>query len=244
MQSAYALALLHKIRDANRHVLSKLYTTRSYEQFTNPVVLGASLTTLIDSAREAEQAWPVFAALWHELFAAKTPRQPVLLALDGLGHTMTMSKYLDTQARPIHSHDLGIIRMFLDVLSGATRLPNGGAVVAADSQSNVPRNASLELAIQQHLARQMEDVEVPEPDPWCRTYDPRVDAVLAEDKGIEVVGVEPVTKPEARSLMEYWAASGLLRSRVDEKSVTEKWMTGGGGVIAEMERAGLLTLRL
>lgn len=247
MQSVYALALLHKIRDVNRHVLANLYTTRSYEEFTNPVVAGATLVTLIDSAREAEQAWPVFTALWYELFTVAAdgagPRPPIFFSLDGLGWAMRMSDYRNQQFQPIHSHDLAIVRMFVDLLSGATSLPNGGAIVAATSRSNAPRNASLEIAIARQLARQTEGAEVPPRDPYCRTYDERVDAAM-DGTGIEVVDVQAITKAEARSLLEYWGASGLLRARVDEKVVSEKWMTGGNGVIAEMERAGLLSLRL
>lgn len=44
--------------------------------------------------------------------------------------------------------------------------------------------------------------------------------------------------------MEYWAASGMLRATINEREVTDKWQTGGNGIIGEMERAGLLSLRI
>lgn len=248
MQSVYALELLRKIRDANRAVLDTIYTTRSYETFTNPVAEGATLVTLIESAREPEQAWGVFTALWHELFAVKadgagTPRPPILFSLDGLAAVMRASDYRSQNFGRVHSHDLAIVRMFVDVLSGRTPLPNGGAAIAATCRSNAARNASMELAIARQLARQAGDEVLPARDPYGRKYDARVDEAM-ENVGLEVVNVKGITKAEARSLMEYWAASGMLRAKVDERTVSEKWMTGGNGIIAEMERAGLLSLRL
>lgn len=248
MQPTYALRLMASIKEANKSVLDKIYTTRSYEEFTNPVVEGASLITLIESAREADQAWPVFTALWHELFSVKADldgqaRPPVLFALDGLGYIMRPSDYRSQTFEPIHSHDIALVRMFTDLLSGKTALPNGGAVIGATCRSNAARNASMELAIARQLARQAGDEELPPRDPYCRKYDPRVDEVL-EDTGLHVLDVKGISKPEARALMEYWAASGLLRAQVDETTVSEKWMTGGNGIIGEMERVGLLTLRV
>lgn len=250
MQSAYALNLMKKILVANRAVLDNIYTTRSYEDFTNPVAEGATLVTLIESAREQDQAWPVFAALWYELSAVEadadgTPRPPVLLALDGLSFAMRTSDYRSQSFEPIHSHDLAIVRMFVDVLSGRHLLPNGGAAIAATCRSNAARNPSMELAIARQLARQAggDEAELPPRDPYCRAYDARVDAAM-EDTGLEAVEVRGISKAEARALMEYWAASGLLRAEVDERTVSEKWMVGGNGIIGEMERAGLLTLRL
>ena len=48
---------------------------------------------------------------------------------------------------------------------------------------------------------------------------------------------------EARALMEYWAQSGVLRQRVDEKTVTAKWALAGNGVVGELER-GALRMRI
>lgn len=248
MQPTYALRLMAGIKEANKSVLEQVLTTRNYTDFTNPVVEGASLITLIESAREADQAWPVFTALCHELFSVKEDldgkaRPPVLFALDGLGYIMRTSDYRAQNFDPIHSHDIAIVRMFTDLLSGKTALPNGGAVIGATCRSNAARNASMELAIARQLARQAGDDELPPRDPYSRKYDARVDEVM-EDKDLQVFDVKGISKSEARALMEYWAASGLLRARVDETTVSEKWMTGGNGIIGEMERAGLLTLRV
>lgn len=250
MQSVYALKFMQSILAGNRTVLEKVYTTRSYEDFTNPVAEGATLATLIESAHEVDQAWPVFAAFWHELFAVKadsagTPRPPILFTADGLASIMRTSDYRSQTFEPIHSHDLAIVRMFVDVLSGRTPLPSGGAAIAATCRSNAARNPSMELAINRQLARQQgtAEADLPQRDPYSRKYDERVDTVM-EDTGIEVVDVRGISKAEARSLLEYWAASGMMRAQVNETIVSEKWMTGGNGIIGEMERAGLTCLRI
>lgn len=248
MQPVYALRLMKAIMAANKGVLETIYTTRSYESFTNPVVEGATLNTLIESAREADQAWPVYSALWYELFSVAADgdgrkRPPILFALDGLAAVMRTSAYVNPAMERIHSHDLALVRGFVDVFSGRTPLPNGGAIVAATCRSNAARNASMELAIARQLVRQAGAEDLPPRDPYSRKYDERVDQAM-EDRGLHVVDVKGISKAEARALMEYWAASGLLRAKVDEKTVSEKWMTGGNGIIGEMERSGLLTLRV
>lgn len=249
MQSVYALKLMQNIRNANRAVLDRVYTTRSYEEFTNPVAEGATLVALIESAREPDQAWPVFSALWHELTlkSDSSPRPPLLFALDGLAFTMRVSDYRSTAFEPIHSHDLAIVRMFTDLLSGKVALPGGGAVIGATCRSNSARNPSMELAVERQLARQRGAPEegLPPRDPFGRLYDARTDEVMeGGSPGLRVLDVRAVTKPEARALMEYWAASGMLRAVVNEREVTDKWQTGGNGIIGEMERAGLLSLRI
>lgn len=252
MQSVYALKLMQSIRSANRAVLDRVYTTRSYEDFTNPVAEGATLNALIESAREPDQAWGVFAALMHELMVQDeaSPRPRVLFALDGLASIMRVSDYRSTTFEPVHSHDLAIVRMFVDLLAGRTAFPSGGAVVAATCRSNAARNPSMELAIARQAARQLGggaaaagEVGLPPRDPYGKGYDARTDEAM-EATGIEVLDVKGISKKEARSLMEYWAASGMLRAAVDEKEVSEKWITGGNGIIGQMEKAGLLSLRL
>jgi len=63
-------------------------------------------------------------------------------------------------------------------------------------------------------------------------------------KDVKVQEVQGLSKSEARSLMEYWAASGMLRTTVNEYSVSDKWTMAGGGIIAEMERATLYDNRM
>jgi small subunit ribosomal protein S29 len=58
---------------------------------------------------------------------------------------------------------------------------------------------------------------------------------------VDVLKVGGLSKEEARALIEYYAASGMLRAKVDEPFVTEKWSLAGMGNVGELERA---TVRL
>ncbi|RAL63023.1 hypothetical protein DID88_004109 [Monilinia fructigena] len=135
-----------------------------------------------------------------------------------------------TEYSPIqfnHAHDLAIVNHFVQYLSGEKILPNGGAVIAATSRSHAPRSRSTDLAIAQQLERQAEQ-ELTERDPFEKKYDKRADEAL---QNVQVLWLEGLSKMEARALMEYWAQSGVLRQRVDEKTVTEKWALAGNGVV-------------
>lgn len=92
------------------------------------------------------------------------------------------------------------------------------------------------MAIEQKLEKR-EGKEITKIDPWAkidmRAYESLQFAELIQLKGL--------SKAEARRLMEYWAASGVLRQRVDEKTVAEKWALAGHGIVGEIER-GVLRL--
>jgi small subunit ribosomal protein S29 len=62
-------------------------------------------------------------------------------------------------------------------------------------------------------------------------------------QGAEVLKLKGLSKEEARCLMEYWAASGVLRQRVDEQTVAEKWTLAGNGIVGEIQR-GALRMRI
>jgi small subunit ribosomal protein S29 len=139
----------------------------------------------------------------------------------------------------IHSHDLAIIRHFVEYLSGAKSLPNGGAIIAATNRSHAPVSKSLNLAIKQ-TEEKARGEEITQKDPFEKAYDARSDKVLGN---FEVLRLKGLSKKEARGLMEYWAQSGVLRSRVDESEVAEKWALAGNGVVGEIER-GALRMRI
>jgi small subunit ribosomal protein S29 len=260
MQPVYVLKLIQTIKKANEKVLSKLTTLSAHPELSQNIPANTSLLTLCNVAKEADAAWPVFQALWNELTNRSAGnRPPILLSLDGLAHVMKMSDYRAPPYDLIHSHDLALVKLFTDVLGGAVQFPGGGAVVAATSRNNAPRSPSMELALAQREAEQRAKaaaavttegaaakaaaavVEAPKKDPFFRGYDERVEAVL---RSVEVLRLKGVDKLEARALMEYWAASGMLRATVDEKAVTEKWTLAGSGILGEMERAALLTMRV
>ena len=105
-------------------------------------------------------------------------------------------------------------------------------MLAATSNSNNPVVPALNLAL-----AQLEGKEEVRRDPF-RKYDERVLRVFNNGRGpVEVQRIGGVGKEEAKSLMEYWAKSGVCRQRVDEGFVGEKWSLSGGGVVGELERA-------
>lgn len=238
VQKTYMANLLSQIARANAPVLSTLQLSQKH---TLPIPLQSniSLDRLADlGARDPDIAWPIFQALWTELTTSSTetpPRPPILLALDGLGHAMTSTKYRDPDFNPIHAHDLAIIKHFMDHLSGTRTLPNGGMIIAAASQSSNPANLSLALALSQLEARAAGDAEVPQRNPF-QSYDERVFKSL---EGVTAQRLRGLTKEEARGLMDYYAKSGILRQTVTEALVTEKWMLAGGGIVGELERAAV-----
>jgi small subunit ribosomal protein S29 len=244
MQPVYVLKLIQAIKRANEKVLAKTYTAHAHPELPQNIPPNTPLLKLANVAKEADGAWPVFQALWSELTAHNAARPPILLSLDGLAHAMKPSDYRSPAFDLIHSHDLALLKLFTDALGGAVKFPAGGAVLAATSRSNAPRVPSMELALAQREAEQRArhaEVPVPQKDAFFRGYDERVEAVL---KSVQVLRVGGVDKLEARAVMEYWAASGMLRATVDERTVTEKWTLAGSGVLGEMERATLLTMRV
>lgn len=104
-------------------------------------------------------------------------------------------------------------------------------MLAATSNSNNPVVPSLNLAL-----AQLEGNEAVQKDPF-KKYDERVLDVFNKEGMVGVQRIGGVGKEEARSLMEYWAKSGVCRQRVDEGFVGEKWSLSGGGVVGELERA-------
>lgn len=144
--------------------------------------------------------------------------------------------------KPIHPHDLVILDWYISFLSGKAGLANGGIIMAATSQSNAPQIPALDLALSQlegeRVTRAGQTMAKKERVPLMR-YDERVlNALLGDQKGkIEVQRLEGLSKEEARGLVEYWARSGMVRERVSDGFVGEKWVVSGGGVVGELERA-------
>ncbi|KAL9578727.1 MAG: hypothetical protein Q9212_005539 [Teloschistes hypoglaucus] len=151
--------------------------------------------------------------------------------------------YKHPNLKPIHPHDLEILKWYNGFLSGKQSLPNGGLVVAATSQSNAPKVPALDVALGELEGDRTEPiggqtVAKLERTPFVR-YDERVFSALLNDgmRKIRIKRLEGLSKDEARGLMEYWARSGMLRQRVNEALLGEKWTLSGGGVVGELERA-------
>lgn len=237
IQKTYTAKLLSQIRTANERVLSKLKPTRPLGDLpvTNPESL--TLDKLADiGAQNPEQAWPVFEALWGELTqpsgggAARRP--PILLACDNVSRIMRDSDYLSADTTPIHAFDLAIVSRFVSYLSGAKSFSNGGAVLAASTESNRPTVPAFEFAVECAEARAAQ-----EPEPQWNLYK-KIDTRVAEAlKDVEALRLRGLSKENAAALLDYFAASGVLRKKVDDAYVSEKWTLSGGGNIGELERA-------
>lgn len=163
-----------------------------------------------------------------------------MFTLDGLNHIMRVSAYRSPAFKLIHSHDLAVLKVFTDALGGKTKFVNGAAIIGVTTNNNCPKLPSVDKAIEQAVAAQA-NLPIPPREAFCSKYDDRVFDAL---KGVSVYDVKGVSKAEARSLMEYWAASGVLRMRVDEKNVSERWTLAGNGVLGEIERTSLFAVRL
>lgn len=231
--------MLAQMGKANAAIFEKLETTQPLESLPVPIsTKKVTLARLCElGARDPDISWPLFEALWTELNLEGRP--PLLFTLDSLSLIMQNSLYKTNKFEPIHAMDLGLVRKFTDLLSGAKTLPNGGAVIAATSRSHAVLSKSLTLAITQEEDRKA-GREITKLDPFERGYDTRAEQAM---KGVEVLKLKGLSKPEARGLMEYWAGSGVFRGVVDERVVAEKWALAGNGVVGEIER-GALRMRI
>lgn len=230
LQRQYTASLLGQIAKANASVLSTLNVSLKHD-LPIPVSSKMTLERLAElGSKTPDLAWPIFSAFWAELTAEGRP--PIMFAIDGVGHIMRPSAYLTPELKPIHAHDLAMVRHFVDHLSGARALPNGGVVLAAATASNNPANPSLEFAIEQNEARQASATDIPQWNPY-KVIDQRVAQSLS---GVDVLRLKGLSKDEARSIMEYYAASGLVRRTVNAPFVSEKWTLAGNGIIGELER--------
>jgi small subunit ribosomal protein S29 len=246
-QPTYTATLLSRINKANP-ILADMEISLTHS-LPIPIQSNISLSRLCElGARDPDVAWPIFQAFWAELMAEGMP--PVLLSLDGLSNIMRESMYLAPDTSKLHAHDLALVDHFVNYLSGERRLENGGAVLAATSRSHAPNSKSMELVLKQLVEIQRGEEGITEKDPFEKSYDDRVEWALglgpeeAVKAGpVEVLKLKGLSKKEARGLMEYWAKSGVLRKRVDEKEVAEKWALAGNGVVAEIER-GALRMRI
>jgi small subunit ribosomal protein S29 len=166
-----------------------------------------------------------------------------MLAIDGLAHIMKDSEYLSAEVKPIHAHDLTLIRHFVDHLSGQKTLPNGGVILAATSQSNAPATPALDHSVQVAEQLQRDPSHAPRFNEYKKVDQRSMDVLkdLRDPKatGLDVIKVGGLSKDEARSIMEYYAESGMLRAKVDDGFVSEKWCLAGMGNIGELERASV-----
>ena len=254
VQKDYIANLLGQTAKANRAVLSTMRLMHAHDL---PVQVPENIT--LDrfaelGSSDPDVAWPIFQALWKELTSSpkedsavsskpeENPfrRPPILLALDNVSHIMTTTRYQTVdkkgKLRPIHAHDLSIVRHFVDHLSGEKALRNGGLVLAATSESEHAKSDALEVGIKIAEARQNKSKAQNLDDFWdpYKFIDRRS---LDSLRTVDVIKLNGLTRQEARTVMEYWAGSGMLRGTVVEEFVVEKWTLAGGGIVGELEKA-------
>ncbi|KAF7593390.1 37S ribosomal protein S23 mitochondrial [Aspergillus hancockii] len=261
VQNNATAALLSRTATANEQVLKKLNVSQQHPALKSAVKAGMTLEDLAKlGIQDPAIAWTVFQALWTELTATSpapglekgfAPRPPMLVTVDGLAHWMKNSEYRTAEFEPIHSHDLVFARHFLSLLKpGAQKsvLPNGGLLLYATSASNSPTIYGFEVALKQVAARQAgvkpSDPEYPQADPYSGADKRVLDAfdyakpTVAKEGILELQTLGGLTRDEARGFMEYFARSGLLREKINDEWVGEKWSLAGGGVIGELEKLG------
>ena len=251
VQPQYTANLLKNLAAANQSVLSTLRLSKQHN-LPIPIQPNISLARFAEmGASDPELAYPIWQALWSELTTPSNAesqdglqRPPFLVTMDGVDQAMRMSAYLDADVKPIHAHDLALVRDFMALLSGETSMPNGGMVMAATCQSN--RGASptldhlLNLSIAQqdnsNLSANAEDrLEEPMYDPYA-PKDTRVEAAM---KGVQAMKLSGLSKDEAKGMMEYYAQSGILRDTVTDGLVSEKWTLAGSGIVGELEKGAV-----
>ena len=239
IQPHYTAKLLGNIAKANHAVLSSMRISKQH-QLPISIQPNISLARFAQlGAGDVSLAWPIWRALWSELTAPSQPdsegldRPPVMVSMDGLNHIMRPSAYLDPDTKPIHAHDLALVRTFTDFLSSTTALPNGGLVLAATCSSNKASSPTLD-----HTLAYLSKPEGEKPSQWD-PYAERDERVAASLKGVEVMKLQGLSKAEARGVMEYYAQSGMVREKVTEGLMSERWTTAGGGIIGELERAAV-----
>ncbi|KAF2090611.1 hypothetical protein K490DRAFT_33737 [Saccharata proteae CBS 121410] len=235
IQQDLTAKLLSQIAAANEQVLSKLRLSTQH-QLPIPVPSNTSLHRLASlGGSDPDVAWPFFRALWAELTTRSTPdhaRPPIMICIDNVSYIMNQSAYWDVNAKPVHAHDLLLVRHIVEHLSARRPLPNGGAILAATSGSNSPKSEAMDFGIKVNEARMS---RTPPPE-WNRHRKIDERSLKALD-GVDVTRLGGLSREEARSALEYYAKSGLLKKKVDEGLVQEKWTVAGGGIAGELERA-------
>lgn len=236
--------LLQRISKSNERVLKSLPLAHAHKLEDHHPKDLYRLATI--GAENSSLSWKIWQALWKELtFPSEHKRPPVLVALDGIDHWMTLSKYRSSEFHPIHAHQLAPIRHFLEILfnkDGGKKLANGGLILAATTGSNAPSVPTFELLLKQLEAKEqglkLGDEEFPMPEPY-KVVDGRVLDLLDGSDELNVQRLKGLEKDvEARGLLEYFARSGVMREVVSQTTVGEKWSLAGGGVVGELARFG------
>jgi small subunit ribosomal protein S29 len=208
--------------------------------------------TLYDFGRIAslntDLAWPIFRALWHEINLKSSPeidtfgkRPPILLCVDNISHIFGETKYqvLNKEGRlsSIHSYDMVLPKLVIDCITGNESFGNGGMALGATSGSDRVTCHPLEVGIKLAESRKKNPDSLASLSDVWNPYD-RIDRrVLDSMMDLEVLELAGISKDEAREMIEYWAYNGLVRERVGDHWVSDRWTMSGGGLMGELEKA-------
>ena len=241
-QHQLASDLLSRLAHSNAEVLSELSPVHDHTK----VLRGRKIKSLKDLAmlgtQDVRHAPEIWDALWKELTikSDKSPRPPILVAVDGVNFFMTMTKYRSPDYSLVHAHQFTLIKQFVSLLFNSTEnaLPNGGIVMACTTKSNHPPTPSFDLLTKQVRAQQngltQDDSEFPLWDPYSKGADQRVYDLLRDSKNTGLTELKGLSRPESKGLLEYFAESGVFREAVTDSSVNEKWTLSGGGIVGEL----------
>jgi small subunit ribosomal protein S29 len=248
MQMESTSMLLNTIMEVNKAILQNLYLSKTYPG----IPIGSDRVSLYQLAQRGRDdhnlAWPVFCALWSELTLPNTNenqavghRPPILYCADNISHLFVPSRYQTLDAenniRPIHALDLALPRHFIDHVTGIKALPNGGIVLGATSNSDFVLCPPLDVGIEMGEARAKTPQSTPAvSDFWnpLQRIDQRVMDICSN---LDTLRLQGVSREEAKSIIEYWAFNGLVRERIADSWIGEKWTMSGGGVLGELEKA-------
>jgi small subunit ribosomal protein S29 len=251
--------LLQRCLASNESVFRSLTTNHIHAAPLQPC---HSLYDLVQQgANDHLVAWPVFQALFKELTVKGASARPsVLVTADGIDHWMCETSYRNSEHKPIHAHQLSLVRQFVNLLFSApggnsspmmagnlvsqTPFVSGGMVLLATTGSNTPAPPTFKLlvdqmrALRQGIARSEQDFPVPKP---YSKPDERVLALCAlatAEKNVQLMELKGLSREESRGYLEYFAKSGIMHKRLTDGFVSEMRGLSGGGVVGELARLG------
>jgi small subunit ribosomal protein S29 len=248
-----ASKLLKSLLDANKSILKSMVISKAYQDIPLDPKNNVTLFQLAEQGiQDPDKSWKVFLALWEELTLPNTSateslgrRPPILYCADNISHLFVPSQYQvvddEGKVQPIHSLDLALPRHFIDYIIGAKTFPNGGMTLGAISKSDFVTCPPLEVGIELGEARQSSpNADLQVSDYWNPLQ--RIDQrVLDLCLNLNVVTLKGVSKEDTKAIIQYWAFNGLVRDRMVDSWIGEKWALSGGGVLGELEKAVVRT---
>ena len=240
-QSTLAAAILGRMAASNDKILSSLKPNSSPpEQLKIPEADARTLLQIAKYGSETpRQGSEILTYILSELTQpGQQSRPPVLLAVDGLNHWMTLTDYKTPEMARIHAHQFVIIRNFLEHLFTANHpLSYGGLVIGASTGSNTKAVPAFELLTRQCAAlrngTKPDDPSFPLPGAF-QYLDPRPLSLLDPNANTQVMDLQGLSKQETGFLLEYFVLSGILKEHITKENVAEKWALSGNGIVGQL----------